>query len=463
MNISRRFILGIVAFIVLVFILQLQMPRKFVWKFTAQHSDDEPFGAMIFDSLAKASMPNGYAVDRRTFYQMAHAKDSMRARNYLLIGDDLDLDSLNIACLLRFAERGSTVMLVASTLPSIMDDTLHIYTNGSTWFRLDALKNQILRNDSALYDTLHWTGMPERFPPATYKAFATISGYNLTTTDSLRWTTLAYIASYIPTTIEDDVTASEDDATASEDSVLTVAEAQANTIASQTDAVVATNDAEYNNSDLGSAAIRPWGKGQIIVVTSNYLFTNYGILDSETRPYIFRLLSMISDKPVVRKEFRYQSDGELAQEMSPLRYFFSQPPLLWAWRLTLAAILLFLVFTARRRQRVIPEYHSPANKQLEFVQLIGTLYHQRGDTTDIVRKKYLYTAERLRRNYGVDIEDTTDDARTFAVLARQTGLDAEWIARLVRDLRAIYFTDYDIEEKKMKHYIDQMNKLWKKE
>lgn len=442
MNISRRFIIGIVAFIVLVFVLQLQMPRKFVWKFTAQHNDDEPFGAMIFDSLARASMPNGYTVDRRTFYQLAHAKDSLKPRNFLLVDKYITIDSLNMDCLLRFAERGSTVMLVASTLQTELDDTLHISTIGRSWFILKNLKDQLLRNDSALYDTLHWTGMPERFSPVTYKVFSSISGGSLLIRDSLTWTPLANNTRYEQ----------------ADEAYTMVADSTISVRSLDGEAVEKSNPVENK-----TAAVRRWGKGRIIVVSSPYLFTNYGILDPESRLYVFRLLSMIGDKPVVRKEFRYQSDAEMEREMSPLRYFFSQPPLLWAWRLTLLAIALFLFFTARRRQRVIPEYQSPANKQLEFVQLIGTLYHQRGDTTDIVRKKYLYTAEMLRRNYGVDIEDTTDDAHTFAVLARHTSLDADRIGRLVRDLRAVYFTDYDIEEKEMKQYIDQMNKLWKKE
>ena len=75
-----------------------------------------------------------------------------------------------------------------------------------------------------------------------------------------------------------------------------------------------------------------------------------------------------------------------------------------------------MIFTARRKQRAIPVIREPENKSLEFAELIGTLYYQKKDHADLVRKKYLYFAEELRREMQVDVEEVAEDERSSAGL-----------------------------------------------
>ena len=91
------------------------------------------------------------------------------------------------------------------------------------------------------------------------------------------------------------------------------------------------------------------GKGEIILVSTPLLFTNYGMLDGGNGAYLLRLLSHMGDLPVLRTE-GYMKETVQVQK-SPFRYFLSQPPLRWALYLTMIAILLFMIFTAKRRQR----------------------------------------------------------------------------------------------------------------
>ena len=62
---------------------------------------------------------------------------------------------------------------------------------------------------------------------------------------------------------------------------------------------------------------------------------------------------------------------------------------------------------------------------MEFVQLIGTLYYQQHDNTDLVRKKFIYFAETLRERLMVDVEDTADNNHTVSVLSQKTGIARE--------------------------------------
>ena len=97
---STRFVLAIGVFLVLVFILQMNMPRQFRWSKSFHHSDDQPFGCELFDRMLTASLPNGYEVSNRTFATLA-ADTLTHGRSYLVIADYLeDFDSLTITKML---------------------------------------------------------------------------------------------------------------------------------------------------------------------------------------------------------------------------------------------------------------------------------------------------------------------------------------------------------------------------
>lgn len=161
--------------------------------------------------------------------------------------------------------------------------------------------------------------------------------------------------------------------------------------------------------------------------------------------------------PIIRTEGYLEEAAQV--QMSPFRYFISQRPLRWALYLTMIAILLFMTFTARRRQRVIPVIHEPENKSMEFTGLIGTLYFQKKDHADLVHKKYIYFAEELRREIQVDVEDVADDERSFDRIAQKTGMSAEEIGKFIRTVRPVIYGGQTITAEQMKQFIDKMNEI----
>lgn len=109
-------------------------------------------------------------------------------------------------------------------------------------------------------------------------------------------------------------------------------------------------------------------------------------------------------------------------QYSPFRELIKRPPLRWALYLLMLGVILLMVTTARRRQRVIPIIAPPLNKSLEFVRLIGTLYYQRCTHAELVRKKFIFFAEELRRRCGIDVRDVnTDDGEVRSLRKRLAG------------------------------------------
>ena len=227
--------------------------------------------------------------------------------------------------------------------------------------------------------------------------------------------------------------------------------------AAATDTAARAAIPEKEEVPMPVAFAQPWGKGEIILVSTPLVFTNYGVLDRENVNYIFRLLSQMGDVPVIRLESYLKETAQ--EQQSPFRYFLSRQPLRWALYLTVAGIVLFMLFTARRRQRAIPVIEEPANRSLEFTQLIGTLYYQRKSHADLVQKKFVYFAEVLRREIQADVEDVAEDARTFGRIALKTGMDAAEIAAFIRELRPVIYGGRDITVEDMKKYIDKMNEI----
>ena len=400
---SRWFIIFIVAFLFIMFAIEYHLPKNFVWKPTFGHYDEQPFGCAIFDSLLSSSLPQGYTFSKKSLYQLEQ-EDTTQRRGILVISDNLRLSDVDVNALLKMAERGDKIMLVSTSYFSPM-----------------ALKKYA--TSFLLKDSLCWVGDSAVYPRQTFYFYPQLCS-------SYFW------GDSLP------------------ERVLAQKVLESNEFKYETEAdSLVTDSVTYKPVAMS----RQWGKGEVILVSTPLIFTNYGILDGKNATYIFRLLSQMGKLPIVRTEGYMKETAQVQQ--SPFRYLLAHQPLRWALYLTMITIILFMIFTAKRRQRAIPVIQEPANKSLEFTELIGTLYFQKKDHADLVRKKFSYLAEELRREIQVDIEEVEDDERSFNRIARKTGMDIQEIAKLIREVRPVIYGGRTIDADQMKVYIDKMNEI----
>jgi hypothetical protein len=180
-----------------------------------------------------------------------------------------------------------------------------------------------------------------------------------------------------------------------------------------------------NQEDEPNFVRIPWGKGWFYLHCMPQVYTNYNMLAGRNIAYIERTLSYLPVQPVYWDEF-YK--GNVRDLQTPLRFLIVTPPLRWALYLTLAALLLFMAFEAKRRQRVIPVIRPLANTTLEFTQTIGRLYYQHRDHKNIAEKKISYFLDHLRSHYYVQTQEFNDElfdrlhAKTGQPLAEITAL-----------------------------------------
>lgn len=178
----------------------------------------------------------------------------------------------------------------------------------------------------------------------------------------------------------------------------------------------------------------PFGRGQFLLHTQPAAFSNYYLLRDGNYKYTQELTSYIPKGSIF-----WSSPFFVKRSMesdNSLRYILSQPALKWAFWLGLLAFIAFVLFNAKRRQRVVPEILPLRNTTVDFAKTIGNLYYLEGDHHNIIEKKIIYFLEHIRNAYLIDTY-SLDDA-FIEKLHLKTGKpvdDIKWVIHLIRKHR----------------------------
>lgn len=454
MKSSRNFLFAMLVLFVLFCLLQVNLPKKFVWSPTFSHVDKQPLGCFVFDSVLTQSLPNGYHVTKKTFFQLdqEHAKEKI---SVLMVVDQQNLKQLDVKYLCNIARRGGKVMVVASgsfddgrnadtVVVDELERTFKVRIEDGMFFSLRGILAGLKAHDNDMYDTIYWNNRETMYAAQPYRMFYNMVGGTLFVDSVPKVKRLAYTLS----------TAGYD---YRHDSLYVGDFTGFDTIVDEKERIERIDT--FAIKKIPVAVSVPYGKGEVIFVSSPLLFTNYGMLEGNTSVYIFRLMSYLADLPVYRTEAYVKTDAMLVAEQSPFREFIKRPPLRWALYLALLGVVLFMIFTARRRQRVIPIMSKPANRSLEFIQLIGTLYYQRKNHVNLVRKKFKLFAEELRKTAGVDISDVNTDDSEYLLLAEKTGMNSDRLKKVIRQIRLALHSEGNISVEEMRSLIDAMDTI----
>lgn len=324
---SRKFWLFIVALLALMLVLEYQMPRRFQWTPTFAHADRQPFGCYVFDSIFSQEMPNGYTVCRKSLSQLA--LQDTTPRSIVILCSGYQHEQVNPDTLLALADRGCRILLTPTVIDRELFDTLGIEFSVYSTFVLTNM--QKLKPE---YDSIYWTGDSGHYKPAVYSCYKQLIDNVMLHNDSVPSEVLARIHDEEPA---------------------------------------------YDKVVISY----PIGRGELILVSTPLLLTNYGVLCCPA--YAHRLMNRLKDLPVVRTE-AYMPNFDVA-ESSPFREFLKRPPLRWALYLVVLGVVLLMGFSARRRQRAIPVEAPPRNYQLEFIRHIGTLQYMKQKHNRSIWKK----------------------------------------------------------------------------
>lgn len=420
--------------------IEYRMPRQFQWEPTFGHEDDQPFGCMVFDSIMVQTMPHGYTVKNETLSSLRHRGILDKPHGIVILTTDPIAGDVLINDILPLVEQGNVVLVGADQIYAL-EDTLGLWFDWNNYFDIRYIAGKHLEKYP-----VNWVDTTDGYPVGSSlcrvydeMVYRVIKIVGKGKRDKDGWVFDKDTGVWLPPDVDE-----EDSETEAKEP--------------DTGKFVYKTLATYGDDNI-IAISTSQGKGELILLSAPLLMTNYAILNHDNGAVlIHRLMNRMKHLPVIRVG-SYKEEPFYEKE-SPFYVLLERPPLRWAIYLTLMGIVLYCIFTARRRQRVIPVIRQPQNGNLEFVRLIGTLYWQDANHQALLKKKLTYTAEEIYRQTGLDIMDSDGEKETIVQLARLTGMSANDLHVVISNVKdAADNLSRAVSEAEMKTLIAELDKI----
>jgi hypothetical protein len=198
------------------------------------------------------------------------------------------------------------------------------------------------------------------------------------------------------------------------------------------------------------------GKGNLFLSCTPMVFTNIHLLSKENNEFASGMLSYLSTNQLLRTQYYHLGRME---SQTPLRYILTNEPLRWAYYISILSLLLFIVFEAKRRQRIIPIVKPLSNTTLEFVSTIGNLYYQKGDHKNIAEKKINYFLDQLRKQYYLNTSHR--NLEFIELLALKSGHPKNKVNSLIQTINTI-LESVQISPQDLEVLNKRIEQFWKK-
>jgi len=169
-----------------------------------------------------------------------------------------------------------------------------------------------------------------------------------------------------------------------------------------------------------------FGKGALYILPNPQLLTNYSLLKPAGADYAAKALSYLpANKALIWDEIFTLGKVKNDDILSVL-YKYDQ--LRWAYYISIFGLLIFVVYEMKRRQRIIPVLLPLQNTSADFVNVVGKVYYQQRDNSDIAQKKINYFLDHIRLTYR--LKTINPDEELISSLILKSGVDEDTIRQL---------------------------------
>lgn len=380
--------------IVIYILTQILRPKPLDWTESFSADDKIPYGGYLIHALLPAAFPDDeISINRSPIFEYADTTNPQK--NWVFINKSFGIDRWETDILLSQVEQGASVFIAARTFEQAFKDSLEIGTY---------LNNPFLSGGSILDDDT----VRVNFTNPQLKKESGFPYYSSTTE------TYFYTA----------------------DSTLDVTSLGVN---------------EEGNPNF----IRiQFGEGEILLHSNPTLFTNYFVRYESGADYALKALSYLPERETIWDE--YYKDVRRAGG-SVVRYVVSEEHLSWAWFISLSGVLLFMIFRAKRKQRIIPTIEPPQNSSIEFARTIGSLYLEKGDHKLIADKKIRFFFDYIRSNLGLDTSEIDKELKHDVAL--RSGIEETEIQALFDLIDKISGLDH-ITQKELKLLTERIDQFY---
>ena len=390
------YIISICLILTLMFWFNKELPTDFVWKPTYYSQDKQPYGCYVLDKLLKASWEKDYTLSYKSISNLKE-NGSLNGKNLLIITENFSTAQFDTEALLEYVKEGGTAFIAARHFNTYLREKLKFYYGYEYFSNI-----RVMLNIEQEYKTLYFC-TPGLDKESYIMPAEICSGFF--SFDEIR------------------------------DSTFVVAKSVDKEEKPITYHIVSKKQVPSSDKEIEKVVtIRcQIGKGSLILSCNPLIYTNYGILNDSMNMFIWNSFALLQDKPLIRTEY-YHAGSNAAENQSPLRYLLSKKPLKWALNITLITIIIFMIFTAKRKQKPIPIFKPPENRMIEFVRSITGLYILKNNNADIILKKYTFWADSLKRKYGIDVINEKRDNEFFKRLSSKTGKNEDELRDIIQYL-----------------------------
>jgi hypothetical protein len=143
----------------------------------------------------------------------------------------------------------------------------------------------------------------------------------------------------------------------------------------------------------------PFGEGNFYFLSLPDAFTNYFVVNDSARFFAYKALSFIHADEIWWDDYFKGSNVETGH---PLQFIFANDSLYAAYLLTILSIIIFMIFAMKRRQRAIAVVEPLPNTTLQFVEVVGSVYYNTRNHKIIAEEKINSFYEFLRSKFLVN-------------------------------------------------------------
>lgn len=379
------------------FVSQGKAERR--WSVMLRKDVKDPYGLYMIHNLLAEQFP-GYDFETMDadIEETLDDADSDTLSNYVFIGHNIFLDSAARMSLSHFVERGNNAFIFAQNPPEYFfeDSTWTPYSHSSYY---NSSYNYY--TDTSMYMSLRHSGLADS--SALYKFTYNVEEDSL----SRDW---YYFDTYFSTEAELEIV-----------------------------------EIGYMEGYPNMVRV-PWGKGQIYFHTVPVVLTNHYLMQPTQREYAEAVLGHMHEGHIYyddanqRPEYDYDGNRRSGGlEESALSYVLSQPALRWSLMLMLATLLAYVLFRAKRRQRIVPVLEPNTNSSLDFLQTIGRLYFLQNDHKKLASKKMRLFLSFIRGRYHISTQTLDDNLQ--AHIARKAQVPLDHVQEIFKKYKAIEYLD----------------------
>jgi hypothetical protein len=171
-----------------------------------------------------------------------------------------------------------------------------------------------------------------------------------------------------------------------------------------------------------------FGSGAVYIHAAPLCFSNYFMLYRDNHEYASRALSYLPDDVSAVYWDEYYKLGRTGAT-TPLRFFLNDHWLRIALWLSIAALVIYVLFEMKRRQRIIPVIEPLRNSTIDFVKTVSAVYLGQKDNRSIANSKVQYWLQYIRRRYYLQTRELNDEFVT--VLAKRSGVAEEKVREII--------------------------------